>query len=126
MPRIRQNAERDAIRDFQSEVNAQCGRYGYKSQKSLGNALGVCQATAGNYLKNPDCIQFGTLRAMVKILRLDPMVILKALGYSAKDIQKLKGGPVYDPERIERPVRSSGPAASGALAGTSWPTGPDE
>lgn len=57
MPRIRQNAERDAIRDFQSEVNAQCGRYGYKSQKSLGDALGVCQSTAGNYLRNPDCIQ---------------------------------------------------------------------
>lgn len=125
MPRLRQNAERDAIRDFQSEVNAQCGRYGYKSQKSLGNALGVCQATAGNYLKNPDCIQFGTLRAMVKLLRLDPMVILKALGYSAKDIQKLKGGPVYDPERNERPVRSSGRTHPGTPAGTSYDAGPD-
>lgn len=89
MPRIRQNAERDAIRDFQAEVNAQCGRYGYKSQKSLGDALGVCQSTAGNYLRNPDCIQLSTLRAMVKLLRLDPMVILKALGYSAKDIKNL-------------------------------------
>ena len=125
MPRLRQNAERDAIRDFQSEVNAQCGRYGYKSQNSLGNALGVCQATAGNYLKNPDCIQFGTLRAMVKLLRLDPMVILKALGYSAKDIQKLKGGPVYDPERNERPVRSSGRTPPGTPAGTSYDAGPD-
>lgn len=125
MPRLRQNAERDAIRDFQSEVNAQCGRYGYKSQKSLGNALGVCQATAGNYLKNPDCIQFGTLRAMVKLLRLDPMVILKALGYSAKDIKKLKGGPVYDPERNERPVRSSGRTPPGTPAGTSYDAGPD-
>ena len=90
MPRIRQNAERDAIRDFQSEINAQCGRYGYKSQKSFGSALGVCQATAGNYLKNPDCIQLGTLRAMVKLLRLNPVVILKALGYSSKDIQNIK------------------------------------
>ncbi len=89
MPRIRQNAERDALRDFQSEVNAQCGRYGYKSQKSLGDALGVCQATAGSYLKNPENIQLGTLRAMVKLLRLDPVVILKALGYSVKDIQKM-------------------------------------
>ena len=101
MPRIRQNAERDALRDFQAEINAQCGRYGYKSQRSLGDALGVCQATAGNYLKNPDYIQFRTLRAMVKLLRLDPMVILKALGYSSKDIQKLKGGPVYDPKGNE-------------------------
>lgn len=88
MPRIRQNAEKDAIRDLQAEVNAQCGRFGYKSQKSLGNALGVCQATAGNYLKNPDCIQLGTLRAMVKLLRLDPVVVLKALGYSSQDIKR--------------------------------------
>lgn len=88
MPRIRQKADKYATEDFIIEINAQCGRYGYKSQKSLGNALGVCQATAGNYLKNPDCIQLGTLRAMVKLLRLDPMVILKALGYSAKDIRK--------------------------------------
>ena len=87
MPNIRQYAERDAMRDFRSEVTAQCGRYGYKSQKSLGNALGVCQATAGKYLMNPDIIQIGTLRAMVKLLKLDPVVVLKALGYSNKDIQ---------------------------------------
>ena len=91
MPRLRQNAERDAIRDFQSEVNAQCGRYGYKSQKSLGTALGVCQATAGSYLKNPDSIQIGTLRAMVKLLRLDPVIVLKALGYTTKDIKNIAG-----------------------------------
>lgn len=96
MPRIRQNAEKYAMNDFLSEINAQCGRYGYKSQKSLGNALGVCQATAGSYLKNPDRIQLGTLRAMVKLLRLDPVVMLKALGYSDKDIQKFKSGGVHN------------------------------
>ena len=92
MPRIRQNADRDAMRDFQAEVNAQCGRYGYKSQKSFGDALGVCQSTAGNYLHNPECIQLGTLRAMVKLLRLDPTVILKALGYTRKDIKNISQG----------------------------------
>ena len=92
MPRIRQNADRDSMRDFVDEVNAQCGRHGYKSQRSLGDALGVCQATAGNYLKKPECIPFGTLRSMVKLLRLDPVIILKALGYTAADIKKLKGG----------------------------------
>lgn len=96
MPRIRQNADRDALRDLQAEVNAQCGRYGYTSQKSLGEALGVCQSTAGSYLKNPENIKFGALRAMVKVLRLDPVVVLKALGYTAKDIQRLKGS-TYEP-----------------------------
>lgn len=90
MPRIRQYAERDAMKDFLAEINAQCGRYGYKSQKTLGNALGVCQSTAGNYLNNPDRIQFSTLRDMVKLLHLDPVVVLKALGYTSQQIKKMK------------------------------------
>lgn len=97
MPRIRQKADEYAMTDLQAEINAQCGRYGYKNQKSLGDAIGVCQSTAGNYLKYPANIQLGTLRKMVKVLRLDPAVMLMALGYTAKDIQKLKGGSVYDP-----------------------------
>lgn len=92
MPRIRQYAERDAMKDFIAEVNAQCGRFGYKSQKALGEALGVCQATAGNYLRKPESIPFGALRALVKLLHPDPVLLLKALGYTSKDIQKLKGG----------------------------------
>lgn len=88
MPRIRQYAERDALKDFLAEVNAQCGRFGYKSQASLGGALGVCQSTAGNYLRRPETIPLGTLRAFVKALRLDPVVVLKAVGYSTKDIKK--------------------------------------
>lgn len=92
MPRIRQYAERDAMKDFLAEINAQCGRYGYKSQKSLGEALGVCQSTVGNYLRNPESIPLKVLREMVKILRPDPIIVLKALGYSTKDIQSMKGG----------------------------------
>ena len=92
MPRLRQNAEKDAMRDFVGEVNAQRGRYGYTTQKAFGNALGVCQATAGNYIRDPETISFGMLRDMVKVLRLDPVVILKALGYSNKEIQNIRGG----------------------------------
>jgi hypothetical protein len=90
MPRIRQKADEYSMRDLIAEINAQCGRYGYTSQKSLGEALGVCQSTAGSYLKNPENIKFGALRAMVKVLRLDPVVVLKALGYTNQDIKKLQ------------------------------------
>lgn len=90
MPRIRQKADEYFMRDLIAEINAQCGRYGYTSQKSLGEALGVCQSTAGSYLKNPESIKFGALRAMVKVLRLDPVVVLKALGYTNQDIKKLQ------------------------------------
>lgn len=88
MPRIRQNAEKYALKDFLGEINAQCGRYGYKSQRAFGDAIGVCQATARSYLMNPENIQLGTLREMIKVLRLDPVIVLKALGYSGKEIQR--------------------------------------
>ena len=89
MPRIRQNAEEYAMQDFLSEINAQSARYGYRTQEALGSALGVCQATAGNYLKKPETIRLSALRAMVKVLKLNPVVVLKVLGYTAKEIQSI-------------------------------------
>ena len=89
MPRIRRNAERDTMKDFLAEVNAQSVRFGYRKQEALGSALGVCQATAGNYLKKPETIRLSALRAMVKVLKLNPVVVLRALGYTTKDIQKI-------------------------------------
>lgn len=89
MPRIRQYAERDAMKDFVGEINAQRARFGYSTQRSLAPVLGVCQATAGNYIRNPETIPFGVLRAIVKAIRPDPGILLKALGYTTQDIKKL-------------------------------------
>ena len=89
MPRIRQYAERDAMKDFVGEINAQRARFGYDTQRSLAPVLGVCQATAGNYIRNPETIPFGVLRAIVKAIRPDPGILLKALGYTTQDIKKL-------------------------------------
>ena len=52
MPRIRQYAERDAMSDFVSELNAQRARFGYSTQRTFGPAIGVCQVTAGNYMRH--------------------------------------------------------------------------
>ena len=89
MPRIRQYAELDAMADFVSELNAQRARFGYSTQRTLGPAIGVCQATAGNYMRHPDTIPFCVLRAIVKAIKPDPAILLKALGYSTQDIKKL-------------------------------------
>lgn len=89
MPRIRQNAERDAMKDFVCEINAQRARLGFSTQRTFGPAIGVCQATAGNYMRNPDTIPFGVLRDIVKVLKPDPAILMKALGYSTQDIKKL-------------------------------------
>lgn len=89
MPRLRQNAEKDAMKDFVAEINAQCGRFGYKTQASLARLLDVCQPTVSNYLKMPETIPLGKLREIVKQLKIDPVVLLKMLGYSTKQIQSI-------------------------------------
>lgn len=89
MPRIRQYAERDAANDFRAEIRAQCARYGLMTNEDIGEALGFSPGTAGNYLRNPFAIRIGTLRTMVKVLKLDPGIILKTLGYSTQDIRNL-------------------------------------
>lgn len=92
MPRIRQNAERDALKDLVGEINAQSSRYGYKSQMVLSSKIGVCQTTVSNWLRRPELVPLAKLRALVQLLRLDPVIVLKALGYSSADIKRLRTG----------------------------------
>lgn len=89
MPRIRQNADRDAMRDFAREFASRCKWYEYDSQEEIGDALGISQRTAGNWLRDPSVISLAKMRVIVKVLNPDPGVILKALGYSTSDIRKL-------------------------------------
>lgn len=88
MPRIRQNADRDAMNDFLADVKGQMARHGFTSQKALGKALGLAQGTVCNYLASPGSIRMGVLKDMCKQLKLDPITILRALGFSSKDIKK--------------------------------------
>lgn len=88
MPRIRQNADRDTMKDFVAEIRAQSARFGYNSQGALGDALGLSQGTVGNYLRTPDNIRMGALRTMCKVLKLDPITLLRALGYGSGEIKK--------------------------------------
>ena len=89
MPRIRQYAERDAMKDFLGEINAQRARFGYNTCEEFGKAIGVCTKSARNYLNDPDRIRFDSLRAIVKTIKPNPGIVLKALGYSTQDIKKL-------------------------------------
>ena len=82
-------AERDAIKEFMDEVHAQCWRYGYKTQAELGDALQISQPTAGKYLRDPADMTFAIIRRLVKTLKPNPLLFLKAVGYSTGDIKKL-------------------------------------
>lgn len=90
MSRLRQNADRDTMRDFVSEINAQRGRFGLTSQRVFGKSIGIAQSTAGKYLKDPEAMPLGVLRLLVKTLKPNPIVLLKALGYTTKDIASLQ------------------------------------
>lgn len=88
MAKLNHVAKQDAVKAFLEEVNAQCWRYGYRSQAALGTALEVSQVTAGKYLRDPDDMTFATIRRLVKVLKPDPVLFLKACGYTSGDIKK--------------------------------------
>ena len=90
MPKIRQYADRDAMRALRGEIEAQGYRYGYRSQKALAEVLGVSQSTVGNWLRDPEGVSLRGLRVLVRSLRLDPDIVLKALGYTAQEIRNWK------------------------------------
>lgn len=89
MPRIRQYAERDAMMDFAGEINAQRARHGLNSSEQFGDAIGVAKSTAWRYLKEPGEIRVDTLRSIVKAIKPNPAILLKALGYTTQDLKKL-------------------------------------
>lgn len=90
MPRLRQNTDRDTMRDFVSEINAQRGRFGLTSQRVFGESIGIAQSTAGKYLKDPEAMPLGVLRLLVKTLKPNPIVLLKALGYTTREITSFR------------------------------------
>lgn len=81
-------ADRDAVNNLLEEINAQRWRFGYTTQASFGEALEVSQVTAGKYLKEPGGMTLTVLRKMVRALKPNPGIVLKALGYTDSDIRK--------------------------------------
>lgn len=88
MPRTILAKQKYEETDFLRHVSAQQHYYGYKTQSALGSAIGCSQSAVCNYMHRPETIQLGTLRKMIKALRLDPLEILRYLGYSTQDIKK--------------------------------------
>lgn len=91
MPRIRQYADRDAMRDFMGELKAQCARLDYDTQEKTARLLGVSQPTAGRYLKDPENggMTFKAFRILVKTVKPDPEITLRMLGYGTNDLKKM-------------------------------------
>lgn len=88
MPKLRQYSAQYAQRDFLKEVDGRCGYAGLKTNEALGKAIGVTGRTVGNHREDPGKMQVCVLQKMVKVLKLDPGIVLQFLGYSSQEIRK--------------------------------------
>ena len=89
MPRLRQNAERYAREDFQTEIRKKQGEHDLMSVRALARALGIPATTLGPKLEEPDKLKVEDLRKLVAVLALDPLAVLALLGYDNKTIRQV-------------------------------------
>lgn len=88
MPRIMQYKEKYAEEDFVRELDARCAWERLKTQEEIGKAIGVSGPSIGNYRNKPGKIKLETMQKIVKVLKFNPGIILRYLGYSQQEIRK--------------------------------------
>ena len=79
----------DTRKAFQQEVRMKRAYYNIM-QQDIADTLGVAQSRVSTLMANPDQLSAGRLREIITMLKLDPIVVLSFLGYSQKEIKKLK------------------------------------
>lgn len=77
-----------ARKDFQLEVKLQRVRFDM-SQRELGEAVGISAPLMSELLSDPDKISVARLRGIVRALDMDPVIILRLLGFPDKVIRAL-------------------------------------
>lgn len=88
MPRIYQKKKEYAEEDFRTEIRTKQGRYDLMSQQALADQTGIPRPTLRKRLLEPETMNLGELREIVKVLWPDPVVLLRLIGYEGKDIRK--------------------------------------
>lgn len=88
MPRIRQLAQKYADEDFIKEVKCQKIQVGIKADYELASLLDISPPCLSKRLRHPETMTVKDLRGFIRILKLDPVFVLKMLGYSSKEIPK--------------------------------------
>lgn len=78
-----------AMDDFKMEVSVQRVRCGYNSQAAIGREIGATQCTVSNWLRNPGIMQLCDFQKLVRMLKIDPGVLLR-LFYSQAEIEKFQ------------------------------------
>lgn len=76
MPRIRQLADKYAMKDLGSHIKGRIEASG-RTQQEIGETLDLSQQSVSRLLNNPGRITVATLRKIAKVVELDQDVILK-------------------------------------------------
>lgn len=75
---------------LRGEIMAQGFRYGYRNFRELGELADIRHNTMSAHLKEPDLMRLDELRKLVRTLKLDPEVVLAALGYNRTQIRNMR------------------------------------
>ena len=92
MPRIRQLERQYAENDFRKEIfRCMVERYEKVSVRKLAEEAQISQSSLNGHLRH-DIINLdvGCLQLIIPILKPDPGVVLRLLGYSSQDITRFK------------------------------------
>ncbi len=88
MARSKVNPNEAARAAFKQEVRVKRAVYNVR-QCDLADELNIGGPRMSALLANPDDLSAGRLREIIRVLRLEPEVVLAFLGYTQKDIRKL-------------------------------------
>lgn len=88
MPRIRQNVQKYVNEDFWREIQSRKALAGIKTDRDLAKSIGISPSGLSKRKQNVGCMTITDLQRFVKAVKPSPVVVLKMLGYSAKDIQR--------------------------------------
>lgn len=80
MPRIKQYADKYAMKDLGDHIKGRMREQGIR-QADVAVVLGLQQAAVSRLLLRPEKIPAASLRKIATIVKLDPAVVMKTLGF---------------------------------------------
>ncbi|MBE6976245.1 MAG: hypothetical protein E7439_03490 [Ruminococcaceae bacterium] len=88
MPKIRQNEAEYRQKDFLAAIRAGQAKADVMTTSGLSEASSIPYATIYKRLRDPDKLTAEEIRKLTGAIEIDPVALLKFLGYSSKDIKR--------------------------------------
>ncbi len=90
MSRLKKAPEELAKDNFRREIRIRQGYYDLMTQRELATSSGIPQSTLCKRLAKPEDFTVEELQKLVAAVTPDPLVVLQLLGYSEKQIARMK------------------------------------